>query len=45
MSITWMTPFDWNTFWIVTLDVLPLLSQIVSALPLLSTVSSSPSTV
>src|SRR5215468_3494097 len=45
LSTTWITPFDWNTFWIVTLEALPLASQIVSALPLASTVSSSPSTV
>src|SRR4030095_10408073 len=45
VSTTWITPFDWNTFWIVTLEALPLASQIVSALPLASTVSSSPSTV
>jgi hypothetical protein len=31
VSITWMTPFDWNTFWIVTLEALPLASQMVSA--------------
>src|SRR5262249_34619261 len=40
-----MTPFDWNTFWIVTREALPLASRMVSAWPLNSTVSSSPSTV
>src|SRR6195256_4339582 len=45
VSITWMTPFDWNTFWIVTFDTLPLESQMLSVLPLASTVSQSPSTV
>src|SRR5262249_26105614 len=45
LSTTWITPFDWNTFWIVTLEAPPLASQIVSVLALASTVSSSPSTV
>jgi hypothetical protein len=45
LSITWMTPFDWNTFWIETLEALPLESRMVSTCPLNSTVSSSPSTV
>src|SRR3954453_14366229 len=45
LSTTWITPFDWNTFWIVTLEAPPLASQIVSVLFLASTVSSSPSTV
>src|SRR5262245_39030410 len=45
LSITWITPFDWNTFWIVTLEALPLGSKIMSVLPLLSTVIFSPSTV
>src|SRR5262249_56986029 len=44
-STTWITPFDWNTFWIVTLEALPLASQIVSVLPLLSTQILPPSTV
>ena len=34
VSITWMTPFDWNTFWMVTREALPLLSQMVSVLAL-----------
>src|SRR5438105_1843765 len=32
LSTTWITPFDWNTFWMVTFEAPPLASQIVSVL-------------
>src|SRR5262245_57239578 len=45
VSTTWMTPFDWLTFEIVTIDWPPLASMIQTLLPSCLTVSSSPSAV
>src|SRR5476651_1461443 len=44
VSITWITPFDWLTFAIVTVEEPPLASTIITLSPDLFTVSSSPST-
>src|SRR3954467_2401355 len=45
VSTTWMTPFDWLTFEIVTIEVPPLASTIQILLPSCFTVSCSPSAV
>src|SRR6266568_4928424 len=45
VSTTWITPFDWLTFEIVTIEVPPLASMIQTLLPSCFTVSSSPSAV
>src|SRR6267142_1284861 len=45
VSTTWITPFDWLTFGIVTVEEPPLASTIVTVPPDFLTVSSSPSTV
>src|SRR6185437_10516618 len=45
VSTTWITPFDWLTFGIVTVDESPLASMIITLSPDRFTVRSSPSTV
>src|SRR5260370_35750117 len=45
VSTTWITPFDWLTFGIVTVEESPLESMIITVVPDRLTVSSSPWTV
>src|SRR5713101_4345694 len=45
VSTTWITPFDWLTFGIVTAEEPPLASTIITLSPDFLTISSSPSTV